>query len=66
MLQFAEDECRRRNRPGIELSTSELQADALLLYRKSGYRLVREEVAVAASNRTVGGGIRCYYFSKPL
>ena len=66
MLAFAEDECRQRHRPTMELSTSELQGDALSLYRNAGYRLVREEVAVAASNKTVGGGIRRYHFSKSL
>jgi putative acetyltransferase len=66
MLAFAEDECRRRHRPTMDLSTSELQGDALSLYRNAGYRLVREEVAVAASNKTLGGGIRRYHFTKPL
>jgi putative acetyltransferase len=66
MLSFAEDECRRRNRPRLDLSTSELQGDAVLLYRNSGYQLVREEVAVAASNKTLGGGIRRFHFAKPL
>jgi putative acetyltransferase len=66
MLAFAEDECRRRRRPAMDLSTSELQGNALSLYRNAGYRLVREEVAVAASNKTLGGGIRRYYFTKSL
>ncbi|MBN8945052.1 MAG: GNAT family N-acetyltransferase [Rhizobiales bacterium] len=66
MLRFAEDECRRRNRPRMDLSTSELQADALSLYRNSGYQLVREEIAVAASNKTLGGGIKRFHFTKPL
>ena len=66
MLQFAEEECRRRNRPTMDLSTSELQGDALSLYRNAGYQLVREEVAVAASNKTLGGGIRRYHFTKQL
>jgi len=66
MLAFAEDECRRRYRPTMDLSTSELQGDALSLYRNAGYRLVREEVAVAASNKTLGGGIRRYHFTKSL
>ena len=39
MLSYAEDECRRRNRPRLDLSTSELQDDALLLYRNSGYQV---------------------------
>ncbi|MBX9647189.1 MAG: GNAT family N-acetyltransferase [Xanthobacteraceae bacterium] len=66
MLAFAEDECRRRHRPTMDLSTSELQGDALSLYRNAGYQLVREEVAVAASNKTLGGGIRRYHFTKLL
>ena len=66
MLAFAEDECRRRNLLRMELSTSELQGDALSLYRNSGYQLVREEVAIAASNKTLGGGIRRFHFTKLL
>jgi putative acetyltransferase len=66
MLAFAEDECRRRNRPRMDLSTSELQKDALALYQHAGYALQREEIAVAASNKTLGGGIRRYHFTKAL
>jgi GNAT superfamily N-acetyltransferase len=66
MLHFAEDECGRRGRSRMVLSTSELQQEALSLYRNAGYELVREEVAAAATNKTVGGGIRRYYFSKVL
>jgi GNAT superfamily N-acetyltransferase len=66
MLHVAEQECRRRGRPRLDLSTSELQQEALAFYRNAGYELVREEVAVASSNKTVGSGIRRYYFSKML
>jgi putative acetyltransferase len=66
MLAFAEHECRLRHRPTMDLSTSELQGDALSFYRNAGYQLVREEVAAAASNKTLGGGIRRYHFTKPL
>jgi putative acetyltransferase len=66
MLRYAEDECRRRNRYTLDLSTSELQGDALSFYRTSGYQLVREEVALSASNKTLGGGIRRYHFTKSL
>jgi GNAT superfamily N-acetyltransferase len=66
MLHVAEQECRRRGRPRMTLSTSELQREALSLYRNTGYELVREEVAVTASNKTVGGGVRRYHFSKIL
>jgi putative acetyltransferase len=66
MLDFAEVECRRRNARRLELSTSELQPAALELYRRAGYRLVREVIAEQASNKTLGGGIRRYYFEKDL
>ena len=66
MLDFAEQECRRRNRPKMNLSTSELQKEALALYRNAGYEQVREEIAVVASNKALGGGIRRYHFSKAL
>lgn len=66
MLAFAEDECRGRNAARLELSTSELQSEALALYRNAGYTLLREEVAVAASNKTLGDGIRRFYFEKKL
>jgi putative acetyltransferase len=66
MLQFAEDECRRRGSSRLELSTSELQGEALALYRSAGYVLVREEVAETSSNKTLGGGICRHYFAKQL
>ncbi|MGT2501986.1 GNAT family N-acetyltransferase [Bradyrhizobium guangxiense] len=66
MLAFAEQECRRRNRSELQLSTSELQQDALALYRNAGYEAVREEIAETASNKTLGGGIRRYHFVKRL
>jgi hypothetical protein len=50
---FAEDECRKRNRPKMDLSASELQPDALSLHRNSRYQPVREEVTVVASNKTL-------------
>ena len=66
MLDFAEEECRRRHRPRINLSTSELQREALALYQDAGYERVGEELATVASNKTLGGGIRRYHFTKAL
>jgi GNAT superfamily N-acetyltransferase len=66
MLQFAEDECRRRNLSRLELSTAEIQHVAIALYKNAGYLLVRQETAETASNKTVGSGIRRYYFEKIL
>ena len=66
VLEFAENECRWRKRPKLVLSTSELQSAAVALYKSSGYRLVREEIAEAASNKTLGSGIRRYHLEKIL
>ena len=66
MLQFVEAECRKLGARKLELSTSELQPSALELYRHAGYRLLSEAVVEQASNKTLGGGIRRYYFEKIL
>ena len=66
MLAFAEGEARRSGAREMVLSTSELQQEALALYRNAGYRETRVEIAADASNKTVGGGIRRFHFSKTL
>lgn len=66
MLQSAEEECRHHGVSRLVLSTSEIQEAALALYKEAGYRLLREEIADAASNKTIGSGIRRYYFAKVL
>jgi GNAT superfamily N-acetyltransferase len=66
MLQFAENECCRMNIYRLELSTAEIQHAALALYRNTGYRLVRDEIINDLSNKTVGSGMRRYYFDKIL
>ena len=66
MLLYAEDECRRRGIKRLELSTAEIQAEALALYRSAGYRLVREEFAELGSSKMVGSGTRRFYFDKAL
>jgi GNAT superfamily N-acetyltransferase len=66
MLQYAEDHCRANTIRQLDLSTSEIQSDALSFYQKSGYELVGEEVAEAANNKTIGGGIRRFHFKKAL
>jgi len=64
MLNFAEEECRQRKVRRLELSTSELQPAAVGLYKGAGYQLLQEAIVEQASNKTVGGGIRRYYFEK--
>lgn len=66
MLAEAERLCRAAGLSRLVLSTSELQQPALALYRAAGYRQIREEVAEAASNKTVGGGVRRFHFEKRL
>jgi GNAT superfamily N-acetyltransferase len=66
MLQYAEDECRRRNVARLELSTTEIQSAALVFYRNARYQLLREDVAEITSNKTVGSGVRRFYFQKVL
>jgi GNAT superfamily N-acetyltransferase len=66
MLRLAEDECRRQGISRLTLSTSEIQGAALALHKEAGYRLLREETAEVASNKTIGSGIRRYYFEKAL
>jgi putative acetyltransferase len=66
MLEHAEDHCRSNGINILHLSTSELQPAALSLYKAAGYRLLREEVAETVTNKTIGGGIRRYYFCKVL
>ena len=65
-ILHTEEECRRQNLRRLELSTSELQPAAIELYRQAGYRLLHEAVAEQASNKTLGGGIRRFYFEKIL
>ena len=66
MVAFAEDLARRERCAVMVLSTSELQSAAISLYRGIGYRLVREAMVAEASNKTIGGGIRRFYFAKDL
>lgn len=66
MLDFAEHEARTRGAREMVLSTSEIQKEALALYRHAGYRETREEIAESRSNKTIGGGIRRHHFSKAL
>src|SRR6201999_4113610 len=58
MLREAERLTRASGLRRLVPSTSELQPAALALYRGAQYQLVREEVASASSNKTVGSGVR--------
>jgi GNAT superfamily N-acetyltransferase len=66
MLAYAERIAGQQGHARIVLSTSELQQAGILLYRAAGYHLIREEVAMTATNRTVGSGLRRYHFEKQI
>ena len=66
MLAAAEARAKELGFARMILSTAEIQHAALGFYRKSGYRLVRTEVAEAMSTKTVGGGLTRYHFEKDL
>jgi GNAT superfamily N-acetyltransferase len=66
MLQYAEDECRLRKVARLEVSTAEIQSAALAFYKNAEYQLLRETVADITSNKTVGSGLRRFFFQKVL
>lgn len=66
MLQCAENRARELGFSNLILSTAEIQEAALAFYRKSGYQLVRTELADTMSTKTVGGGITRFHFEKTL
>jgi GNAT superfamily N-acetyltransferase len=65
MLRHAEEVCRHAGCRRLTLSTSALQEAALALYRRSGYRLLREEFSTAETNKAIAG-LRRLYFEKDL
>jgi hypothetical protein len=66
MLSFAENHYQENSVKQLHLSTSELQPAALSLYKNANFSLPHEEQVEAASNKTIGGRIRRYHFTKAL
>jgi GNAT superfamily N-acetyltransferase len=70
MLQCAEARAREFGFTKLILSTAEVQEAAIAFYRKSGFRLVRtelaDELADTMSAKTVGGGLTRYHFERTL
>ena len=66
MLACAEARAREFDFTIIVLSTAEVQNAAIAFYRKSGYRLVRTELAYTMSTKAVGGGLTRFHFEKEL
>lgn len=66
MLGHAQRLARVHGARAMVLSTSELQPEALALYRSDGFQETRTEIADTATNKTVGSGLRRFYFEKSL
>jgi len=66
MLECAEELARSLGFRKMVASTAEIQRAADRLYRRSGFRQVRVEVAQAMSVKQVGGGLTRFYFEKEL
>jgi N-acetylglutamate synthase-like GNAT family acetyltransferase len=66
MLEYAEMRAREFGFSKMILSTAEVQKAAIAFYAKSGFRLVRTEVAPMMSTKTVGGGLTRFHFEKQL
>ena len=66
MLEFALQEARARGFTKMILSTAEIQKAADKFYRKSGFRLVRTEVATEMTAKQAGGGLVRLHFEKEL
>ncbi len=66
MLQCAEARARAFGFSRMILSTADVQKAAITFYRKTGYQLVKTEVADAMSTKTVGGGLTRLHFEKHL
>ena len=66
MLRHAENLAQSSGARRLVLNTTELQPEALALYRTSGFTQTKVDIALAATNKTVGSGIRRYHFEKWL
>jgi GNAT superfamily N-acetyltransferase len=66
MLDFAQEEARVRGFTKMILSTAQIQAAADRFYRKSGFQLVRTEVADGMTAKQAGGGLIRLHFEKAL
>lgn len=66
MLAHAEQYCRAADLARLQLATAELQQAALAFYRAAGFRVLREEIAAATTNKTVGSGLKRFHMEKQL
>jgi ribosomal protein S18 acetylase RimI-like enzyme len=66
MLEHAQREARALGFRKLILSSAEIQEAAVALYRKSGFRQVRTEIAEGMTAKQAGGGLTRLHFEKAL
>ena len=66
MLDCAQAEARARGFTKMIVSTAQIQKAADRFYRKSGFRVIRTEVAEKMTTKQAGGGLTRFYFEKLL
>jgi GNAT superfamily N-acetyltransferase len=66
MLDCAQAEARTLGFTKMIVSTAQIQKAADRFYRKSGFRLIRTEVAEKMTPKQVGGGLTRFHFEKVL
>ena len=66
MLQCAESRARELGFSRMILCTAEVQKAAIAFYKKSGFKIVRTDIATEMTAATVGGGLTRFHFEKLL
>ena len=66
MLNYAQTQARALGFSKLIVSTAEIQKAADKFYRKSGFLLIRTEVAEAMTPKQAGGGLTRFHFGKAL
>jgi GNAT superfamily N-acetyltransferase len=66
MLCTAEDRARALGFSRMIVSTADVQRAAFRFYTKSGFKLLRSDIAEAMTVKQAGGGLLRHYFEKEL
>ena len=66
MLDHAQAEARALGFTRMILSTAQIQEAAVEFYRKTGFQLIRTEVAGEMNPKQAGGGLTRFHFEKAL
>lgn len=66
MLDHAQSEARALGFTKMILSTAQIQEAAVEFYRKTGFQLIRTEVAEKMDPKQAGGGLTRFHFEKAL